>query len=135
MDSRNHTSTRHSGRLLAVVVAVLLLANQSAFRMGVPAAVGATTVACCGCPPGHCHCGHAHKALARCCTRTGGPCLCATAAGHHENAGLVHADWPPTLRARVRPPVVALVDGRPATAAPSLTGRGDPPPLPPPQVG
>jgi len=122
-------------RLLWVVVALLLVGNQSAFRMGVPAATAAQTVACCGCAPGHCHCGHAHKSVARCCTRTGGSCLCSATPVSHDPAGLIHADWPPTLLATATPPAVPPLDRRATTAGTILTGWCDPPPLPPPQVG
>jgi len=122
-------------RLLWVAVALLLVGNQSAFRVGVPAAAAATSVACCHCPPGHCHCGHAHRKVARCCTHTGGSCLCTATPVHHAQAGLIHADWPPTLLAAVAPPVVAPRATGAAALLVALTEWWDPPPLPPPQVG
>ncbi len=118
-----------------MVVALLLVSNQSAFRMGVPAAGAAQTVACCGCAPGHCRCGHAHKLVARRCTPTGGSCLCSATPVRHDRAGLIHTDWPPTLLAVVAPPVAPPAGPGMTMAGMVLTGWSDPPPLPPPQVG
>jgi len=121
-------------RLLWVVVAVLLVGNQAAFRIGVPAAT-ARAVATCHCPPGHCMCGHAHRPTPRCCAPTGGACHCLVAPTRHDPAGLVHADWPPTLLAVATPPVAPPLDRRATMAGTIFTGWCDPPPLPPPQVG
>lgn len=118
-----------------MAVALLLVTNQSAFRMGVAAAVGATSVACCGCEPDQCRCGHAHKSVARRCTRTGESCLCSTTPVSHDQAGLIHTDWPPTLLAVVTPPVLPPVSPWATAPRTTLTGWSAPPPLPPPQVG
>ena len=136
MHPRHRKPTRHPWRrLLWMAVALLLVTNQAAFRVGVPAAVGATSVACCGCAPGHCMCGHPHKSVARHCTRTGESCLCSATPVSHDQAGLVHADWPPTLLATVTLPTAPPLDRRVATAGTTPTGWCDPPPLPPPQGG
>jgi len=135
MHHRRTSSPSLWRRLLWMVVALLLAGNQSAFRVGVRAARAAQTVACCHCPPGHCHCGHMHKSAAHRCTRTGKSCLCTATPVRHEQAGLVHADWPPTLLAVVAPPVAPPVSPWATTAGMILTGWNNPPPLPPPQVG
>jgi len=116
-------------------MALLLVGNQTAFRVGVPAAVSATAVACCGCEPGHCRCGHAHRKVARRCTRAGESCLCSTTPVGHEQAGLIHADWPPTLLAAAPPAAVPPLNTEAATAGTTPAEWCDPPPLPPPQVG
>lgn len=136
MDLHHPTARRRPWcRLLWMAVALLLMTNQSAFRMGVAAAVGATSVACCGCEPGQCRCGHAHKSVARRCTRTGESCLSSATPVRHEHAGLIHTDWPPTLLAVVTPPLLSPVGFWAMTAGMILTGWIHPPPLPPPQVG
>ncbi len=122
-------------RLLWVAVALLLVTNQSAFRAGTPAASAARAVACCGCAPGHCHCGHAHRAVARHCTPTGGSCLCAATPVSHEVAGLIHADWPPALLTAPVAGAVAPSGPRLANGRADLEGWDAPPALPPPQVG